>query len=117
MNEKTKLLYEMQAEICNALAHPVRLHILDLLSEGEKTSTDLNEVLELPKANLSQHLSVLKDAGVIKARKEGQFQYLSLGFPKIKDACALVRSILSDKLDEERIIMNELKNSLKKSTK
>ncbi|HAG90473.1 MAG TPA: ArsR family transcriptional regulator [Bdellovibrionales bacterium] len=103
---QTKTIYDLQAEICSALANPVRLHILDLLAEGEKTSTDLLEVLEIPKANLSQHLSVLKDAGIIQSRKEGLYHYMSLAIPKIKDACSLVRSVLA-----EKIVLEEKKNS------
>ena len=96
----------MQADICSALASPVRLHILDLLSHGEKTATDLLEVLIIPKANLSQHLAVLKDVGIIQSRKEGHFHYMSLAIPKIKDACSLVKSLLV-----EKIALEEKKNS------
>ncbi|MFZ3229614.1 MAG: metalloregulator ArsR/SmtB family transcription factor [Pseudobdellovibrio sp.] len=106
ISSQTKSLYELQAEICSALASPVRLQILDLLSEKEKTATDLLEVLDIPKANLSQHLAVLKDAGIIQTRKEGVFQYMSLATPKIKDACSLVRHVLIDKMAQE-----EKKNS------
>lgn len=95
---QTKTIYDLQAEICSALASPVRLQILDLVSESEKTASELLEVLEIPKANLSQHLAVLKDAGIIRSRKEGLFQYMSLSLPKIKDACALVRSVLLEKI-------------------
>jgi len=101
-----KSLYEMQAEICSALANPVRIQILDLLSDKEKTATELLEILQIPKANLSQHLAVLKDAGIILSRKEGLYQYLSLAIPKIKEACSLVRTILVEKISQE-----EKKNS------
>jgi DNA-binding transcriptional ArsR family regulator len=111
MNENVAL-YEMQANICHALSNPIRLYILDLLSSEEMTSTQLLEILEIPKANLSQHLSVLKDAGILKTRKEGSFQILSLAIPKIKDACQLVRGILLDRLSEEQKTMNELKKKL-----
>jgi ArsR family transcriptional regulator len=99
-------IYDLQAEICSALASPVRLHILDLIASGEKTASDLLETLQIPKANLSQHLSVLRDAGIIKSRKEGQFHFMSLAIPRIKDACLLVRSLLM-----EKIAMEEKKNS------
>lgn len=103
---QTKTIYELQAEICAALASPVRLQILDLLSDGEKTASELLDVLKIPKANLSQHLAVLKDAGIVQSRREGLFQYVSLTIPKIKEACSLVRSLLV-----ERIAMEERKNS------
>ena len=107
------ILYEMQADICHALSHPVRLYILDLLASSEEmSSTQLLEVLGIPKANLSQHLSVLKDAGILKQHKVGSFQMLTLALPKIKDACHLVRGILSDRLKEEQKSMSELKKKL-----
>jgi DNA-binding transcriptional ArsR family regulator len=110
---QSKSLYELQAELCSALASPVRLHILDLLSEGEMTATDLLEILEIPKANLSQHLAVLKDAGIIQSRKKGLFQYMSLAVPKIKDACTLVRSVLVEKMALEEKKNSELIRELR----
>jgi DNA-binding transcriptional ArsR family regulator len=106
-------IYVLQAELCSALASPVRLHILDILSTGEKTATDLLEVLEIPKANLSQHLSVLKDAGIIQSRKKGLYHYISLAVPKIKDACALVRSVLVEKMALEEKKNSELIRELR----
>lgn len=117
MVERNKILYEMQAEICYALSHPVRLEILDILANAEKSSSELLEDLEIPKANLSQHLTVLKDAGILKTRKEGQFQFVSLALPKIKDACSLVRGILADRLDGEEKKVNELKKNLTQQEK
>jgi DNA-binding transcriptional ArsR family regulator len=117
MVENKNLLYEMQAEICRALSHPVRLQILDLIAEKEMTSSDLLEILEIPKANLSQHLTVLKDAGILKMRREGQFQYLFLGLPRIKEACGIVRGCLSDRLQEQSEMVHKLQKNLKKVTK
>jgi ArsR family transcriptional regulator len=110
---QSKTIYELQADICSALAHPVRLHILDLLSDDEKTVGDLLEILKIPKANLSQHIAVLKDAGILKARKEGLYSYLSLSIPKIKEACSLVRSVLIDKISNEEKQNSNLIKELK----
>jgi DNA-binding transcriptional ArsR family regulator len=110
---QTRTIYDLQAEICSALASPVRLHILDLLADGEKTATELLEILEIPKANLSQHLAVLKDVGIIKARKEGLFNYLSLALPKVKEACSLVRSVMLDKLAYEEKQNTEMMKELR----
>jgi DNA-binding transcriptional ArsR family regulator len=117
MVERNKVLYELQAEICYALSHPIRLEILDLVSHNEKSSTELLAVLDIPKANLSQHLSVLKDAGILKTRKDGQFQFVSLALPKIKDACSLVRGILADRIQDEEKRMVELKKNLNQHVK
>lgn len=116
-NQSLKSMYELQAQLCGALANPVRLHILDLLSDQEMTYTDMLNILKIPKANLVQHLSVLKDAGIIQARKEGPYQLHSLAIPKIKDACGMVRSLLLDKIANEEKQNNELIKHLKQKAR
>lgn len=105
-------VYERQAEICSALASPVRLMILDMLANEEATATDLLATLKIPKSNLSQHLKVLKTAGVIKVRSVGLFQYLSLGMPEIKQACELVRLVLASQLREQAALAKAWKKNL-----
>jgi ArsR family transcriptional regulator len=107
-------LYEMQAEICGALSHPIRLQILDLIIHEEMTSTELQERLQIPKANLSQHLTVLRDVGLLQARKEGLYQYLSIAIPKIREACAIVKNVLGERMAMEERQHNELLKELKK---
>lgn len=102
-------IYERQAEICAALASPVRLMILDLLAEEELTATDLLQTLKIPKSNLSQHLKVLKNAGILRVRSEGLYQYLSLGIPEVKQACALVRKVLASQMSQQAELAKVLK--------
>lgn len=111
--DHSKTIYDLQAEICSALANPVRLQILDLLSDQEMTATDLLEVLKIPKANLSQHLSVLKDAGILNSRKDGLYQYLTVAIPTIKEACSLVKNVLAEKMAREEKKNAELIRELK----
>lgn len=112
--EPTSALYIMQAELCGALASPIRLQIIDLISSEELTSTEILKTLQIPKANLAQHIAVLKDAGLVSARREGQCQYLSLTIPKIKEACQMVKGLLLEKiaLEEKRNtqLIKELKS-------
>ncbi len=101
-------IYEKQAGICSALANPVRLMILDLLDEKEATATDLQISLDLPKSNLSQHLTVLKRAGILKIRTAGRCQYLSLSIPEIKQACGLVRKVLVNQMNQQAAIATKM---------
>jgi ArsR family transcriptional regulator len=86
--------YTKEAEVFGALSHPLRLQILELLNDQELTGTALLEKLEIPKANLFQHLNVLKDAGLLKARREGTCQYLSLAMPDILRAIAVFGKVI-----------------------
>jgi DNA-binding transcriptional ArsR family regulator len=97
----TKKLYEMQAELCKTLSNPKRLEILDILKEQQEISVNqLAERLEIPKANTSQHLAVLRQAGVVSTRKDGINVYYSLRSDKISEACALTRQILLERLED-----------------
>ncbi len=93
-------IFERQARICKAFAHPGRLQILDLLGQGERGSSELQEVLGISKTSLSQHLSVLKSAGVLATRREGKQIYCSLAMPEVKQACHLIRKVLEANIAE-----------------
>lgn len=97
-----KKLYEMQAELCKTLSNPKRLEILDILKEEKEISVNqLAERLEIPKANTSQHLAVLRQAGVVATRKDGINVHYRLRSAKISEACALTRQILLEKLEDQ----------------
>ncbi|MBI3651745.1 MAG: winged helix-turn-helix transcriptional regulator [Acidobacteria bacterium] len=96
------LLYEMQANICKAFAHPKRLQILDLLGDGEMGVSELQEKLEVSKTNVSQHLTILKSAGVLKTRRSGKQTYCSLTIPEVKQACQLISKVLRAQIAHTR---------------
>jgi ArsR family transcriptional regulator len=98
-------IYERQAQICKAFANPVRLLILDLISQGEKQSAEMQEMLGITKANLSQHLTVLKSAGIILLRREGKQVFCSLAMPEVKQACELVHKVLESQWEGTRRLL------------
>ena len=105
-----KKLYEMQAELCKTLSNPKRLEILDILKEREEISVNhLAEMLEIPKANTSQHLAVLRQAGVVATRKDGINVHYSLRSQKITEACFLTREILLERLEDQAGLTNLIK--------
>jgi|ERR1051326_386160 ArsR family transcriptional regulator len=87
-------IFERQARICKAFAHPARLQILDLLGSGEKGISELQSALGIPKTGMSQHLATLKSVGVITTRRNGKQIYCSLAMPEVKQACQLIRKVL-----------------------
>lgn len=87
-------IFERQARICKAFAHPGRLRILDLIGHGERGVSDLQKELGLSKTNISQQIAVLKSAGVLATRRNGKQIYCSLAIPEVKQACQLIRGVL-----------------------
>jgi ArsR family transcriptional regulator len=87
-------IFERQAMICKAFAHPTRLHLLDLLGKGERGVGRLQNLLGVSKANISQHLAILKSAGVVVTRRSGKQVYAALAIPEVKQACHLIHKVL-----------------------
>ena len=105
MAEKAKIdmtIYELQAEISKTLANPIRLAILHSLRDGEKTVNELIEILGARQSNLSQHLALLRQRGIVKTRKQGASIFYSTSNPKINQACDIMREVLLDQLKQKQ---------------
>ena len=89
-----KSLFEMQAEICKTLTNPKRIEILNTLSTDEKTVTELVVALGASKANVSQHLAVMRHKGILTTRREGVNIFYRVSNPKVIDACTLMKEVL-----------------------
>ena len=90
----------MHAEICMTLGSATRIEILNALREGEKTVTDLVEMVGIRQANVSQHLAILRQRRVVITEKKGTNIYYSVANPKIIQALDLMRQVLLEQLKE-----------------
>ncbi|MEW6674930.1 MAG: metalloregulator ArsR/SmtB family transcription factor [Nitrospirota bacterium] len=95
-----KHIFNLQADICKTLGNPKRLEIIDALCDGELTVTELVERLGIPKANVSQHLAILRSKRLVVTRREGLNIYYSIANPKIIKACGMMREVLFEQLEE-----------------
>lgn len=103
-----KKIYEMHAEICKVFTSPKRLEIINLLRDGEKTVNELAEKAGVPQANISQHLTVLRQNNVVTTRREGVNVYYKIANPKILQACDLMREVLLEKLAENETLAKRM---------
>ncbi len=71
------------AEMLKAFAHPTRLKILEELLDGTKCVTDMEELLPARQANISQHLAVLRNAGLVDFAQDGALRCYYLARPKL----------------------------------
>jgi ArsR family transcriptional regulator, arsenate/arsenite/antimonite-responsive transcriptional repressor len=71
--------------VFKALADPTRREVLRLLSHGEKTAGELAERFDMTKPSMSHHFAVLKEAGLVRSRREGQLIYYSLDTTVLQD--------------------------------
>lgn len=91
-------LLELQARLIQALAHPKRLKLLQLLGRGEASAGALADALGVSRPNLSQHLGVMHERGLVRVRRVGANRLYRLAYPEIKDACAMFQDVLAAQL-------------------
>ncbi len=94
-------VYSLQADLCKALAHPIRLQILDLVSKRERTVEEVTRATGTRQSNLSQHLAALRQRRLVIARYEGANVYYTLSTPEIAEACDLTKKVLLNLLERE----------------
>lgn len=87
-------LFEKHANLLKALSHPRRLEIVNLLRDQELCVSDIYEMLDLPQANISQHLMILRDEGILTTKRDGKQIIYTLANPKIIEASDLLREVL-----------------------
>lgn len=108
-SKSRKELYEIQANFCKALAHPIRLEFFDILSEGEKTVSELVNITGLPQSTVSQHLAFLRRLGIVRTRREGVNIYYSLAYPELKKACEIIREVVVKQIKKLPELLSEEK--------
>jgi len=94
-------IFELQADICKIFSNAKRMEIINVLKDREVSASDLIEKIGLSKANLSQHMGVLRSKGVVLARREGLSIFYRIANPKIIQACDLMREVLLEQLREK----------------
>jgi ArsR family transcriptional regulator len=100
-------LRQFKAEIFQALAHPTRIAILDLLREGEITVGAFAEHLNLEQANLSQHLAVLRAKQMVTTRKAGNQVFYAVRDPLIWKMLDLMRRYFQKQVGESMALLEE----------
>jgi len=95
---RDRTLFDLHAQICQALGNGKRLEILDALRRSERSVGELAAALGVRKANVSQHLMVLRAKGIVIARRDGQTVYYRVVSPKVSQACDLMRHVLLERL-------------------
>ena len=100
ISKNKQRLYEKQAEIARAIAHPLRIAITNFLKDGEQCVCDIAKYIGSERSNVSRHLSVMVNAGLLESRKEGLKVIYKLKCPCIVDFFACVTSVLRQQVKD-----------------
>ncbi|SFT20739.1 metalloregulator ArsR/SmtB family transcription factor [Streptomyces sp. ok210] len=102
-------LYQLKAEFFKTLGHPVRIRVLELLSEREHAVSEMLPEVGVEAAHLSQQLAVLRRANLVVPRREGSAVYYSLANPQVAELLRVARTILSGVLAGQAELLAGLK--------
>ena len=102
-------LQAFKAEFFKALAHPIRIRILEILVRGERSVHELQEVLELDQPTVSQHLAVLRAKNIVEARKDGTAVRYTVRDASLRDLLEIARRIFDNHLIGTQTMLRELR--------
>ena len=100
-------LYAYHAEMCKVFSHPKRLELLNLLRDKEMSAGELGGRLGLAPANLSQHLSMMKERHILVSRKEGNVAYYRIANHRLLEAFDLLREILFEQIRQDAALIQD----------
>ncbi|SCY97538.1 DNA-binding transcriptional regulator, ArsR family [Paenibacillus polysaccharolyticus] len=100
---------QFKADFFKALAHPLRIRILELLSEGDKSVNELQSILGTEGSAVSQQLAVLRSKNVVQGMKEGTTVTYSLRDPLIKELLAVAKQIFDNHLVDAISMLEDMR--------
>ena len=101
-------VYVVKAQLFRVLGHPVRIRMLELLIDGERTVGQLQAELDLDSSGASQHLAALRQQGILDSRRAGTSVYYRIRDPRVSQLLAVARQILTSALTDSHALLSDL---------
>lgn len=96
---------EIRAKIVKAMAHPVRLMIIEFLKKRERSFSEIFDLFQLDKSTVSKHLLVLKEAGIVSSRKDGIDMFYKLEVPCVVDFFSCVTAVIESNVKKQQMCL------------
>lgn len=106
--EERAAIYQLHAQFCKTLADASRLLIISELAKGELSVGELVRRLGLRQSNVSKHLSMMKEHGLVNYRREGSNVYYSLSDSRISQAIQLLKEAQAAQIEKRRLLTSTL---------
>ena len=107
-------LLAFKAQFFRALAHPVRIKILEILVRGDRSVQELQKALELDQPVVSQQLAVLRTRGIVTSQKQGLTVRYALRDPAVGQLLGVARRIFNNHLVDTRGMLRELRRETRR---
>ena len=103
-----ELAYKIKADFLKALAHPLRLQIIEFLKSGEKNVGSIMKAISVQQSSLSRHLTILREAGILKSRQHGTVIYYDIENHDIYRVLRPIAEMLKTRLKKTEAVLNSL---------
>jgi len=107
-NTEKAAIYRLHADFCKLLSDANRLLIINELGKGELPVNELVRRLELKQSNVSKHLALMRERGLLITRRDGSMIYYSLSDNRISDAIRLLKEVQSDQIARQRTLVQSI---------
>jgi len=94
-------IYRLHAQFCKTLSDANRLLMIAELAKGEVSVNELAQRLQLRQANVSKHLGLMRERGLVVARRDGATVYYALSDPRIIGAIKLLKEVQADQIEKQ----------------
>jgi len=106
MKEQDKLLYTAKAKVLKALAHPTRLWMAELLTDGERCVCEFADLVDVDFSTISKHLAVLRQAGIVEIDKRGKKVFYSLKMPCLLKTMSCVEAAIKTQAKAQAALLD-----------
>jgi DNA-binding transcriptional ArsR family regulator len=103
----TKQSSQLVANVFKALSHPARLQIIKFLVKGRLCVCDILPKIELEQSNVSQHLAVLRNQGILSSSKEGTMVFYEIISPEVVEMIRLAEQMIIRQTEETRLLVED----------
>jgi ArsR family transcriptional regulator len=103
-NSDKVAIYQLHAEFCKILADANRLLLINELGDGEVSVNELARRLDLHQSNVSKHLALMRERGLVTTRREGATIYYALADKRISEAIRLLRDVQKNQIEKQRAL-------------
>ena len=98
---------EIRSRVIKAMAHPVRLMVIEFLKKNDHSFSEIFDLFKLDKSTVSKHLLVLKDAGIVSSRKDGADMIYKLEVPCVTDFFSCVTAVIESNVKKQQVCLHK----------
>lgn len=106
-----KEIYKLHADFCKFMGNAKRIEMMFVLGDNEKCVDEIAKTMGINISNVSQHLAIMKEKGVVEVRRDGVKMYYKISNPRTLEACIIMRDLMIEQCNKKANLINKIKNT------